>query len=248
MKNFARAKLISFTLNRIDGVSPLVRTVLPYMDITFLISGELQYLYNDKTVVLHSGDAIVFPQGSVRQRLAGKKPVHYASINIRFNENFSSLISGHIKDAVKPSTVLQLETIREAWNLPSEYSSKICLSMISALYYQLVSSVADGQNPSITLIKRYILNNIKEKLSLKDIASFVHWSNEYCSTQFKKHTGKTVTDFINEQKVSLAKRMIIEGNMSLQEISAELGFAEYSYFFRVFKKITGHSPGHYKIK
>ena len=48
--------------------------------------------------------------------------------------------------------------------------------------------------------------------------------------------GKTVTDYVGERKMLLAKGMIQAGEHSLQEIAAELGFENYAYFSRLFKR------------
>ncbi len=246
MESFAKAKLIGYSLNKRASTPPIERMVLPYMDLTYLVSGEMHYLYNDEPIILRGGEAILFPQGSVRERLAGDTPVHYASINIRFGDGFSPLASGVIKHAVTPSASIKLELLRDAWHSAGEYSSKICRSMISALYYELIESIAEHKNPSITAIKHYILSNMKSKITLSGIAEAVHLSPEYCSSQFKKHTGKTIIEYVNEEKVASAKRMIIIGEKSLEAIARELGYTEYSYFYRVFKKVSGHTPASYK--
>ena len=88
--------------------------------------------------------------------------------------------------------------------------------------------------------------HIEEKLTLKQIAQHVHLSEEYTSRIFKKETGIHLTNYINKQKCLQAKRMITTGTHSLREISVKLGFENYDYFSKSFKKHIGTVPS--KIK
>ena len=54
--------------------------------------------------------------------------------------------------------------------------------------------------------------------------------------------GKTVTEYINEQKMLLARSIIESGEMSLLDISEYLGYNNYNYFCRVFKRVFGVPP------
>ncbi len=247
MIHFANAKLLDYSLNRFEnGTFLLERTVLPYMDLTFLFSGEMTYYYNDEKIILHSGEAILFPQGSIRAREAGNTHVEYASINIKFENDFSPEFYGIIKNSVTSDITFQLEMMMEIWNTALEQREDICKSIISSLYFQLLLLVKKNQNPAISAIKQYISSNITKKLSLEEIAATAHWSPAYCSAEFRRITGKNVIEYINGEKMAYAKRMIIKGDMSLGEIAESLGYMEYSYFFRVFKKVTGQIPGYYK--
>ncbi len=247
MLEFANAKILFYALNRTDSVFPLPRTTLSYMDLTYLISGEMTYFYNGERVHLHGGDAILFPPGSIREREESHTPVQYASINLRLPAGFVPLVSGHLSGCVTPTTVLQLELLAESWTLVSRYTDRQCLSLVAYLYYQLVSTVQESREPAVRQMKRYIADHLSERLTLSEIAEAVHLTPEYCCTLFRRHTGQTVFAYINEQKITMAKRLILLGERSLHEVAADMGYTEYSYFSRTFKRVTGHAPSHYKI-
>jgi YesN/AraC family two-component response regulator len=63
---------------------------------------------------------------------------------------------------------------------------------------------------------------------------------------FKKYTKKTFTQFVNEFRIREAIRLIGLGNKSITEISLEVGFNNFSYFNKQFKRVTGKSPSKYK--
>ena len=86
----------------------------------------------------------------------------------------------------------------------------------------------------------------REKITLSDIANSIHLSKEYTSTLFTNETGKNLTDYINEQKALLAAELIKTTDFSLGDIALTLGFDNYNYFSRIFKKHHGISALQYK--
>ncbi len=234
------------SLDKRDWTYPLDRWQLTYMDMTYLISGEMWYLYNEKEVHLQSGDMILFPQGSYRKRMKSYIPVRYCSINVSYDDPFLPLVSGVQKGAVTAQAVRILETLTELWHTSSPFTHKQCMSLISFLYHHLLFTMLEKKDPYITEIKWYITKNLSEKLTLSDIAAAVHLSPEYCCTLFRKTTGQNLFEYITDQRMDRAKELLTMGNFSLQEIATTVGYADYNYFSRVFHKHTGMTPMTYK--
>ena len=102
------------------------------------------------------------------------------------------------------------------------------------------------ENPVIIKIKRYLNNNLDKNLSLKDVAQEIGYSLNYCDSLFKKHVGKSIIAYFNQEKIEKAKLLMQEGVLSLKEIAESVGFLDYNYFSRTFKKICGYSPKNYQ--
>lgn len=94
-------------------------------------------------------------------------------------------------------------------------------------------------------ICQYIDEHPEEKLSLATVAKEYYISTGYLSTLFTKYAGISFVNYVNLKKIEAAKRMILEGNMKLYEISDKLGYENAFYFSRVFKKVEGISPREY---
>lgn len=101
-------------------------------------------------------------------------------------------------------------------------------------------------NPLINHVIQYIKKNIENKLTLVEIASYVNVHPNYLSAAFKKEVGKTLIQFINENKVSAIKQYLANSVMSINEISYTFNFTNVSYFCRFFKKYTGLTPMDYR--
>ena len=116
------------------------------------------------------------------------------------------------------------------------------------ILFELLNAVSfKCVHPDIIKIEKLIDDNIGQKITLGMVADQVHLSKEYVAYLFKKNVGMTVIDYVNERKMLLAKDMIGTQDRALREIAAELGFENYGYFSRLFKKHFNTSPQDFKL-
>jgi YesN/AraC family two-component response regulator len=92
----------------------------------------------------------------------------------------------------------------------------------------------------------YIDNNFTEKISLSTVAQFVHLHPQYFSKYFKKNVGITFTDYIAKLRIKKAKKLMLNSNRTIAQISLEVGYTDPAYFSKVFSKYENHSPYKYK--
>ena len=90
---------------------------------------------------------------------------------------------------------------------------------------------------------RIISGQLYQKISVEQLAQDLNVSRSYLSHQFKRETGWSLTDFIAQQKIDEAIRLMQTTDMTLAEIAYQLAFSSQSYFHATFKKITGINPG-----
>lgn len=83
-------------------------------------------------------------------------------------------------------------------------------------------------------------------LSLSSLAKLCSISHSYLSVLFKKETGMTVTDYINQTRIRQALTLLNTTNMPIGEIAEYCGFMDANYFSRIFKKMQGLSPRQYR--
>ncbi len=93
---------------------------------------------------------------------------------------------------------------------------------------------------------KYIEENYKEKVTLREVADALLVSTSYLSRTFKKSTGLSLVTYVNQMKMHHAREMILQGRLSLQEIAFEIGIQNYNYFYILFKEQFGISPSDYK--
>lgn len=120
----------------------------------------------------------------------------------------------------------------------------------STEYVQLkarpISNLAILKQPNRMLeIYKHVEEKFRDKIDTNTIASNVHLSVPAFCRYFKKATKLTYTDFVNQYRVTFAKKLLLQ-NKQVTEACFESGFENLSYFNRAFKKITGESPSHFK--
>ena len=88
--------------------------------------------------------------------------------------------------------------------------------------------------------------NYKEHLTLSGLAEKYHVDASYISRTFSKKYGETMMAYITRLRVEKAMELIAKSEKSLEEISFEVGYDDYNYFSRVFKKYQGVRPSEYR--
>ena len=94
----------------------------------------------------------------------------------------------------------------------------------------------------------FIHEHLTMNLSLAQIASFINISPTYLCTLFKSQTGYTIKDYIHLRRSVLAKKLILETILPLEEITIRCGYNNYSYFCRQFKYHMKTSPVSFRKK
>ena len=97
-------------------------------------------------------------------------------------------------------------------------------------------------------VTKFIDANLSGDLSLTRIADRVHFNASYLSRFFRKYSGMTISEYIWQKKLAVAKEQLADPSRRISEISESLGFVSRPYFTRFFKRMTGMSPKEYRIQ
>ena len=94
--------------------------------------------------------------------------------------------------------------------------------------------------------KDYIYGHYREKIYLDDIADKLGISSSYLSRQFKKETGVSLQDFINDVRVEKAANLLVYSEESLAKIAEYVNFPSQSYLGKIFKQKLQMTPKQYR--
>jgi Response regulator containing CheY-like receiver domain and AraC-type DNA-binding domain len=128
------------------------------------------------------------------------------------------------------------------WSTVREGTCELVKNLIALINW----FIPCNDNETIMDTCRYILTNVHEKLPIKTIARKMYISKAHLSEIFKQKTGMTLLDYITRAKMEHAKILLEEGNNKYNEISFQLGYHDYGYFSKVFKKYTGVTLSSYR--
>ena len=99
----------------------------------------------------------------------------------------------------------------------------------------------------VSQLLRYINRNLSNDFTLAELATEVNYSECYICRLFKKMTGKTLTTYIQEKRIHEAACLLRSYN-SINQTAEQVGFNNYSYFYKTFKKFMGCGPSEYQAK
>ena len=233
-----------FRHNNITSPTPTINCApIAYYDLTFVLKGCLKYTINNEVINVNAGDCIFIKSGSSRYREKGESN-EYISFNFYDDPNVNLPV--HMPEIISRDIKLMLNVCDEIYLKYHDWFSKIDKALELVIKLLADKFHALEENPIIVKIKRYIRNNLKSKLTLSEIARHVGYSPNHCDTIFKKETGDSIINYLISERVSEAKRLLDEGVLSLRNIAEGVGFEDYNYFSRTFKKFTGKTPTEYK--
>lgn len=98
----------------------------------------------------------------------------------------------------------------------------------------------------ISKAQLFIKSNFDKPLHLEDVAKAVYLSPNYFSSMFKKITGYTFSNYLIKKRIEAAKELLTRTNLPIKEIVERVGFEDYNYFNRTFKKIEKVPPAHFR--
>ena len=121
-----------------------------------------------------------------------------------------------------------------------------CNALLMLILHKLLfAEISEEKNSYIEEIKRFILNNYTNSITVKQIARHVKLDPTYCGALFIKDQNQTISDFITNIRINQAKALLVSGSL-ISEVADLTGFSNVHYFSNVFKKIVGVSPSTFK--
>ncbi len=231
--------------NKSGFAPPVFPTKIAFNDLTFVLKGNLTYFIDGEKISLKAGDAILIKQGSLRMREERNK-VEYISFNYVGDEGCD--LSLCINDCISYEIKLLFGVCDEIIKTYALYEDKIDDIISLILKFLSEKKKTMNENPLVSAIKKHILENLQTQITLSSIASLVGYSPNYCDTVFKKNEGISIINYLITQRIVEAKRLLTEGATSLKDVASSVGYDDYNYFSRIFKKIVGCSPKDFTLK
>lgn len=96
--------------------------------------------------------------------------------------------------------------------------------------------------PVVRQILEEVQKNYREDMNLKTLAYKYHMNASYLGQIFQKEVGCSFTQYLSSKKIEMAKELILNTNMKINDIAKEVGYPDTSYFYRKFKQHYGVAP------
>ena len=131
------------------------------------------------------------------------------------------------------------QTIRQVADLhhdmAKDFTGKMVLNKKSSIISKPVMQCVD-----------YIYSNIKDRITVQDLADHTGLSTNYLSRVFKQNLGISISDYIREKKIEKATHLLKYSDESIVDIANYLSFSSQSHFIQTFQDYTGLTPKKYR--
>ena len=164
----------------------------------------------------------------------GSFSIHHVQtkcLEILFDLNYEMRDRGYTKHTLDKNKIIEEVKAKENISRLKEWFSAAIGSIIAHM-----TEAGEDNIDYIIRAQKYIERHYSEKLTLEQVAEQVHVSPVYFSSAFKKKFGINFTDYINDARINAAKNMLMNPNIRVKDIYHKIGYSDYSYFCRVFKK------------
>ncbi|MBU3878029.1 response regulator [Faecalicatena sp. AGMB00832] len=158
-------------------------------------------------------------------------------------------------------TAMLLQEIKEEYQLENRKNMQNLTELIGQIYQAedlfTIKTIFIGEaaeiitylheedsqyTPVVKQILSEVQKNYKEDMNLKTLAYKYNMNASYLGSIFQKEVGCTFAQYLSNTKNSIAKDLILNTNMRINDIAKEVGYPDTSYFYRKFKQCYGVSP------
>lgn len=148
---------------------------------------------------------------------------------------------------LKPATADVLYPVMErVFQHMQEQKTNARVRKLGESYVEKVSGNAKDRCDPAEKIRSYLDNHLTEEISVGRLAQMMYMSPDYLNRCFKRCYACTITEYIMDKRLSLAAEMLVKKDMSITMIAAKVGYPNYTYFIKVFKKKYGVPPAQYR--
>lgn len=224
----------------------------PY-ELTYVDRGQLHNLVRGQDIVLGQQDFMIFDSNDWHTQYADQ-PVSFLTVSFWAEDSSLSAITNK-RIPMRP----QFKSIFKKMLTQSEedaYSREYMESLMKVLLIELLQDTpaesapqyptsSHWENEIVDRAMQLISQNLHRKLSLEELAELVHVSVPYLYKLFQVHLGTSPGKYIARIRIEECKVLLRDGQLSMGQIAARMGFSSQQQFSRQFSAICGISPTQY---
>lgn len=213
-----------------------------YVEIFYFAGGRADIVTTDQTYHVALYDMIVYPVGTPHS-------VRWQTDQVRHTYSLGLVAPGftpghtlHLRD-----TDGTLKWLVE--QIHREYNAKVRDEALALCYAQaLLRLIArrTGDAPAsadpVERVQQFIEENYMQALTLKTLAALLPVSESYLSRVFRRQTGMTCMQYLQQVRVEAARRLLQQTDLSVEAVAGAVGYVSSKHFARVFREAVGQSP------
>lgn len=162
---------------------------------------------------------------------------HYLLFELKNEKNIENLMENMIR------TILSDE--QEAHTI-NQYSMGLVFLYLINHMNRLTQNSSQNYHDVILHTTAQYLNSHYKTATLGELAGQLHHSLPSLSKLIRQSTGFTFQDLLIQKRMQNASLLLLDTDLSIEEIASNIGYENYSYFYRLFKKFYGMTPNQFR--
>ena len=233
------------------------------IQLTYIHEGVIDFLIDGELHTAKQGDVVVNMPNQVFSTLDGffpKSKTAYSKIDMDSGSEFISssslnLYNNFFKNLSSPVISTGINFYYIFRKLLDEHRNPNSLSEVKCQigFHELILSLIESSNEhfgpsnrynnySLQLINEFIAENVSRKIYVSEICELVNMDITQLKETFESQLGVSVCQYILNQRIDYAKKLMLNCKESITSIAFELGFSSSQYFSNQFKEVTGMRP------
>lgn len=221
------------------------------------LCGQANYTINNETFTVAQGGLILVPPCATRTaRSVPEDPWHFITIGCRLHfadaltQAAFATLPRHFPRV--PEGILQkCRELAGIWNCQSRSRVLMAKGLIYEIFFDLLEHWDRQQHGSehfdrISKAQDYIRRNYAGDISQSELAQLCGYSESHFRRLFRSVIGMSCTQYILSVRIGVAKNLLLSGTANVSEAAYLTGFSDIYHFSKMFKKVTGYAPSHYR--
>ena len=243
-----------------------------YNELHFILNGEVDYQFeHGESVTVSKNQWLLLPMEKSHRIMRARGEAVKMTLLFSFESDdcsnmktlFEHIIQNrlYITGSIDEIHISHIESICSYLREKTTLSPMLCwstsatliFSVIQSTYAQHKSSLSSSAylpdastDPRFIAAKQFIKDNSMRPVTVSEASEHCHISPKQLNRIFKKESNQTISQYIQEQRIEMIKKQVINDDRPLYLVSQELGFCDELYFSRFFTKMTNMSPSQYR--
>lgn len=241
-----------------------------FYELLFCRGGSLQYLLGTQRYRLQRGDIVYIPPGTSHRPLLLDKLVEpYTRYVLWASPAFAEMLHGAFpQEELLPAEAFLLRTaatpwqetlgglfrtgVQENYTRAPGWQAAVCGNTLQLLVQMARARAGEHalrpqaeRQELLDALLVYIENHLQDRITLADTARRFLVSESSVNQLFRKRMKVSFYRFVTQRRL-IAAKVLLQDGLPAEQISARVGFGDYSSFYRAFKREYGISPAEYR--
>jgi AraC family transcriptional regulator of arabinose operon len=235
----------------------IVRSPASISVIGYVSSGSGTFHIGGKTFTAVAGDTFFIPAGTHQEYYpSSSEPWVFLWFNIQgpliismleaYGLAGRNLFTGCSIEHLLRKGLSIAESKRD---IPMDRLQKSMNTIVMETIMEIVHFQSGTQNvvsADVMKIKNFLDRQLEEHISLSQLKKITPFTIRHINRIFRKELGTTPYNYLLDNKIEMAKSLLLNTNLPVSEIAAKLKFSDPYYFSNMFKRKTGLSPMHFR--